>query len=355
MERFLNNLPAKKLMDRKDQAYTGKAELERFLDLMAIPDHQLKIMNSNQRLGYVNDSRILNRTMTEDQYKKSWLYLDNLASEYHDLAKQGIAENKTTKYNRQLEIEAEMVQRMTPYVQKIVTIMVKGSGWEIRTPSGSRILSLKEYTGPLEDLVQEGLIQIVKKIPDYNPEKGRVSTYFSINIAAEMYFRGAEDSGLLRLPEYMFSKAKHIITKNGKRVAIKILETIAKDTPASVPHSLQAIAMYHGLKREWIDIYSKRKSGNQYLNNDTFEGRYLEDKSDNAQIEELVGDKQLQQKAVALLEILTPIERNVIQKRIFEDKPLQEIGQEYMLSRERIRQLESQALQKLQKRVKALL
>ena len=339
--------------------YKGKAELERFLDLMDISDDQLKIMNANEQLPY-NDSRILNRTMTEEQYKKSWLYLDALGSEYHTLVQKGIAGNRKKKYKRQLDIEAEMVERFTPYVWKIARVMVYGNGWPINSARGYKVrLSLKDSEIPLEDLVPEGLAKIVDKISDYDPAKGTVNSYFRTIVAGEMYHQGRKYIGLLTLPQSVFDKARSIISKEDHRSTKKVLGAAARDLifQDTVPKSLQAIAIYHGLNRRWVDIHNTASKGilDNSPSHDTFEGRYLEDESEEAKTEELAGYREFQQKTVALLETLTPIEQDILRQRIWEEKTLKEIGKKYHLGRERIRILEAQALSKLRQRVKHLM
>lgn len=360
-ERFLNKYLAEGLMT-ENNSYKRKAELERFLALMSMSDDQLRIMNANERLGLDSgrDVRILGRTMSESQYQNSWFYLDSLASEYQDLVKKdlvekGITINRRKKYKRQLEIEAEIVERMAPFVLKIARAMVYGNGWQIDTPHGYKVLlSLKDSEIQLQDLVQEGLAKIVEKLSDYDPEKGSVNTYFRTVVATQMYDKGRGYMGLLRLPSNIFNEAKAAIRKENRRSAKKVLEEVAREGPSAVPKSLQAIAMYHGLKRRWVSIHGS--SGRDASpSDDTFENRYLEDESDHAKVEEVVGNKQLQQKAVTLLKTLTPIEEDIIRQRIWEGKVLTEIGKNYDLGRERIRLIEARALSKLRIKLHSLL
>ena len=79
----------------------------------------------------------------------------------------------------------------------------------------------------------------------------------------------------------------------------------------------------------------------------------LPDKTDNQEAL-LLADEERRlnaERTAAALSILNPRERHIIKQRILADPPstLQDIADEYGVSRERIRQIEQNALQKLRK------
>lgn len=287
--------------------------------------------------------------------KVNWNYLNRLGSEYHGLVQEGHGVEGEIKHPRQREIESEIFSRITPWIYKIAYKMVKGTGWKVSTPYGPRFLSLKGYSGPLEDLIQEGGVELLKALPEYDSQKSSLSTYGSHRIAAAIRRKGAEEMGLFRLPQLVYNKARSITAmtrKNeGEKYAlIKKLEEITEERPMDVPVSLMANAVYHGIHRTWIDITTSDQHGAMGDYRSKFRSGDLADQSDAVQIEELVADKQLQLKALELLKSLTPLEQDLLRQRFFEDRTLKEIGEQRQVSRERIRQLETQALAKLRRK-----
>jgi RNA polymerase sigma-32 factor len=83
----------------------------------------------------------------------------------------------------------------------------------------------------------------------------------------------------------------------------------------------------------------------------------LPDKADNQETLLLANEERRlnTERTQAALSILNPRERNIIKQRILADPPatLQDIADEYGVSRERIRQIEQNALQKLRKAMTA--
>ena len=299
--------------------------------------------------------------IAELQYQKSWRYLDGLAADYHALAQNRVVKDRKTKYQRQLEIEAEMVNRLIPYVRGIAKKMTSRSGWSINTPRGEVRLNLKGLEVPLEDLVQEGLAAIVVNLSNYDPEKGSVSTYFSTVIAAEMYRQARKYTGLLTLPPSVFDKAKKVFrTKDyhgNKRKMLEITITASKRKTRDIAISLQAIAMYHGLRREWVNIHNTAREGsfNNSPSQNTFEGRFLKDESEVVKVEEIVANKEIQEHLLPFLRDLKPIEQDILHQRFWEEETIEEIGRRLLLNKERIKQIEDRTLQKLRKKVNHLI
>jgi RNA polymerase sigma factor (sigma-70 family) len=62
----------------------------------------------------------------------------------------------------------------------------------------------------------------------------------------------------------------------------------------------------------------------------------------------------LEELGIINLSMLTPRERAILKLRFFECKNLEEVGQEFEVTRERIRQLEMKAIEKIRKNYKAI-
>ncbi|MBI4738584.1 sigma-70 family RNA polymerase sigma factor [Candidatus Woesearchaeota archaeon] len=331
-------------------------ELDRFIAMMDIPDCQLRIINCNESLGLTNekDTRLLARSLTEEQYRNSWHYLNDLGGEYHEFIQKGYGGNNE-KHPRQSQIEEELSKKLQPWLLKIASAITNGSGWCIRTNQGSKLLSLKGSPTPLEDLVQEGAIGILKGLQKYDPKEGKLSTYITMLAATTMYRAGIQDMGLFRLPVPVVSVVKPIMNADAGKTA-----TIAKIQEVVGVSALQAIAIYHGFKRTWVDIYehyTTRHGGHKA----TFEERFLKDTAndflpcDNAVVNELYD------RITDLIKTaLTPREEIVVRRRFGfeqlqgEEETLETIGKDLGVSRQRILQIEVRALSKLRRKLRWL-
>jgi len=207
----------------------------------------------------------------------------------------------------------------------------------------------KHYTHlgvPFLDIIEEGNIGLIKAIEKYNPRKGvKVSTYASWWIKQAVIRALANQGKTIRIPVYLVEKSVSI-DKAKQRLNQKLgrmpkPEEIAKNLKMPVAKVREILAMRQSFSSIYMAI------------NDEGVGQLLDiiENIDAVSPSQLVSSSMLHRDMLDLLDILNEREQKIIRMRFGLSgnlpKTLQEIGKKFRISRERVRQIETNAVKKM--------
>ena len=219
-------------------------------------------------------------------------------------------------------------------------------------------MGYRGYGLPISEVISEGNVGLMQAVKRFEPDKGfRLATY------AMWWIKASIQEYILR----SWSLVKMGTTANQKKLFFNLRKAKSKISALQEgdlrPDQVQTIAKRLGVTEQDVVDMNRRLGGDASLNapirDDGESGEWQDWLADDSESQESVmaEHEELDNRRKALssaLEVLNDRERRIFQARRLADEPvtLEDLAAEFGVSRERVRQIEVRAFEKVQKAVK---